>query len=311
MQYSIRLYWLLAFLFSTGLAVAQKAAPATLDAPLEKSLLWEIKGKGIKTSYLYGTIHLISSQDYFLMPAAEKKFQKAKRLVLEIDISNPMAMGLEMMVLAPMKENKRLKDLYSPEDYAVVKKYFTEESKNTQIKSMPFDMLETWKPMLIQSVLYQDGIDLKGGSTKSYEMELVSMAQKRKMSFGGLETIGDQMSIFDKIPYEKQAEALLESIQELKTSNGTSALTELESIVQLYKTQDIEGMITMTDEEYGDIEGADDLLLNNRNQNWIDKIVQYAQKEPIFFAVGAAHLAGDNGVIKLLIKKGYTLTPIR
>jgi hypothetical protein len=50
--------------------------------------------------------------------------------------------------------------------------------------------------------------------------------------------------------------------------------------------------------------------LKNRNENWIPVMAVMMKKRPVFFAVGAGHLAGDNGVIKLLRKAGYTLTPV-
>ena len=51
-------------------------------------------------------------------------------------------------------------------------------------------------------------------------------------------------------------------------------------------------------------------LLDNRNVNWLKIMPEMMQKESVFFAVGAAHLAGDLGVINLLKKAGYTVKPI-
>jgi uncharacterized protein YbaP (TraB family) len=53
------------------------------------------------------------------------------------------------------------------------------------------------------------------------------------------------------------------------------------------------------------------VLLDNRNQNWIPKIEKVAKEKPTLFAVGAAHLPGENGVIALLRKKGYTVEAVK
>ncbi len=52
-------------------------------------------------------------------------------------------------------------------------------------------------------------------------------------------------------------------------------------------------------------------LLNNRNKNWIPIIIKTAKEMPTFFGVGAAHLAGDEGVIKLLRKAGYKVVAVK
>ena len=62
-----------------------------------------------------------------------------------------------------------------------------------------------------------------------------------------------------------------------------------------------------TDTKFGKYE---DLLMGNRNKNWIDKIKNYTKQKPSFFAVGAAHLGGENGVLNLLQKAGYTIKPV-
>ena len=51
-------------------------------------------------------------------------------------------------------------------------------------------------------------------------------------------------------------------------------------------------------------------LLINRNKNWIPEISKYAKEKPTFFGVGAGHLPGENGVINLLRKAGYTVKAV-
>ena len=50
-------------------------------------------------------------------------------------------------------------------------------------------------------------------------------------------------------------------------------------------------------------------LLINRNRNWVPIIENAIQQQPVFFAVGAGHFGGKDGIIELLRKRGYTLTP--
>ena len=52
------------------------------------------------------------------------------------------------------------------------------------------------------------------------------------------------------------------------------------------------------------------LLLDNRNKNWVKQLETILPKKSLFIAVGAGHLSGDNGLINLLRKKGYTVQPL-
>ncbi|MCH2043471.1 MAG: TraB/GumN family protein [Saprospiraceae bacterium] len=274
--------------------------------PLEKSLLWKVTGNGIKPSYIYGTIHMIGKDDFFLTENTKKYFKKTKCLVLEIDMSNMMGMSMKMLSMAPMKDAK-LVDLLSEEDYTLVKNYFEKEASSPELKMMPFNMIENWQPMLLQSFLY---VDIIGKPTEAYEMKFLGMAkQQKKMEYGGLETVEDQMAVFQTMPYKDQAEALVELIKELKSEDGTAA-KEFQAMVDLYKQQDIEGLLEVSSEEYEETEDFQENLINKRNRNWIPKIGTFAKQKSTFFAVGAGHLGGEEGVLNLLKKEGYKLTPL-
>jgi hypothetical protein len=80
--------------------------------------------------------------------------------------------------------------------------------------------------------------------------------------------------------------------------------------VQLYKDQDIEGMQRQASED-PEIAGFEQILLINRNRNWIPVMERMMAEKPTFFAVGAGHLGGANGVLQLLKTAGYTVEPIR
>lgn len=77
---------------------------AQTSPKLENSLLWEVSGNGLsKPSYLYGTIHMICSSDYFLTDKTKKALESAEKLVLEINFSDPKEMS-QMQQLAMGKE---------------------------------------------------------------------------------------------------------------------------------------------------------------------------------------------------------------
>jgi uncharacterized protein YbaP (TraB family) len=140
----------------------------------------------------------------------------------------------------------------------------------------------------------------------SYEMALYDKANETSKQVGGLETMAYQMSLFDSIPYKDQAVMLLDAVR------GTNQESDMfEETVELYKLQKIEAMVAMVGESEENADGNyEDVLLNNRNRNWIPVMKKKMSANSTFFAVGAGHLGGQQGVIRLLRKEGYTVTPV-
>ncbi len=286
----------------------EKAVEKTVDAkPIANSLLWAISGNGLEdTSYLYGTIHLIAKDDYFLTDQTKVAFDKSEKVTFEINMEDMMDMGAQMglMMKAFMTDGQTLSDLLDEERYKEVQTHFEEMGMN----SFMWQMMERIKPMFLSvfgSMDMTGGGGLNTGEMMSYEMEFMEMAKGKEKSMGGLETAEYQMSMFDSIPYSAQAEMLYESIKVEDSSSD-----QLDEMVKLYKNQDLKGMMKMFAADEEGIGQYEDLLLVGRNKNWIPVMQKMMKEQVTFFAVGAGHLGGNNGVVNLLKAEGFTLTPM-
>ena len=83
-------------------------------------------------------------------------------------------------------------------------------------------------------------------------------------------------------------------------------------MMAIYEDKDIEGMLTMMDDSDNKITSENqDVLLNNRNKNWIPIMIKTMKNKATFFGVGAGHLAGEEGVIKLLRKQGFKVEAVK
>jgi hypothetical protein len=270
---------------------------------LTNALLWKIEGNGLtEPSYLYGTIHLIDADDYFLPSGTLAAMDNTKKMVFEIDMNEMSDMGAMMGLMdkAFMKDNQTLKDLISEEDYKLVDAHFSK-------LGMPLMMLERMKPMFL-TVFASGDMDpagLQTGTMKSYEMEFLEIAKNSNKQIAGLETIEFQLSVFDAIPYKAQAEMLVETIKA-----GETEISEFDVMVKMYKEQKINDMVSMISDEGEMLSEYEDILLSKRNEAWISGMKTMMSEMPTFFAVGAGHLAGKKGVIYLLQKEGYKLTPL-
>lgn len=283
---------MLRFIFLIGVLFAS----LTDSLSQEKALLYEISGKELaQPSYLFGTFHLLCKSDFILSDSLKNKFQKSEQLVLELDMDDPNMM-MAMMKGIKMKGDTTLKNLFSDSDYAYLNQYFSDSLK------MSLKMMERIKPFMLYSLMIPSLLDCP---VVAFEMELTSLAKKQNKEILGLESFEFQMGVFDAISYNKQAEYLLGSIKDSKSSK-----LELQKLLKVYLSKDIhelEKAIGDSDKMFKDFE---DILLKKRNEDWLSKIMDFAIQKPTFFAVGAGHLAGNNGIINLLKKQGYGVKAI-
>jgi hypothetical protein len=262
----------------------------------EKSLLYEISGKGIKTSYLLGTFHMLCEDDLFLTQVIQDKLKASEQLVLELDFDSP-DLQTEMQKNMVLPAGKSLKDYLKGADYDKVAQFFKEELK------MPLENLLTLKPFTLGTFLYPKYLACK---TASWEMSLMALAQAQKAEILGLETVKDQFDAVGKTSAEIQVKGLVATITDFQ--KGKDMMFKM---VNLYKAQDVDALYAFAAQEMSkDDKNGAKYMLDDRNKNWIPKIEKMSKEKASFYAVGAGHLGGKNGVINLLRKKGYTVKAI-
>ncbi|MBC7889722.1 MAG: TraB/GumN family protein [Ferruginibacter sp.] len=263
----------------------------------DNSLLWEISGRGLKnSSYLFGTFHLMCKNDIRFSEQLKTAVSNSGVVYLEMDMDDP-AILLGGLLMMNMKDGKKLKDLYNADEYQKLIAYF----KDTL--HMPVGMLQSTKPFFLAALLYPKMMPCK--TVSGVEEELMKLAKQQKKEIKGLETMEFQAAVFDSIPYEEQAKELLKSIDSM-----VSYQKYFDTMIAVYKTQrlmEIEKLFK--DSEFG-MEDHQDLLLNDRNKNWVAQLKTIMKGQSVFIAVGAGHLVGKEGLISLLRKEGYTLKPI-
>ncbi len=278
---------LLSCLISTLATVAQ--------VPKEKTLLWKIEGNGLKSaSYLYGTMHLMCPDDITIHPKLTSAFNSSSQLLLELDMDDPKLMFAMMGGMA-MKDTFKISSLMSKKDFDSVSAIFKSKT------GMSLTLLNKTKPILLMTMIYPS---MLGCAPEGWEGRFQAMAKEKGIELKGLETIEEQMAVFDSIPYKIQAEMFKKTMYSIDSAKQT-----LFDMVKMYKTKDIDKLYRMStsDEDFGKY---DEVLLNKRNRNWISRMAKEMKSLPTFFAVGAGHLGGPQGVISLLRKKGYKVSPV-
>ena len=271
----------------------------------QAQLIWKITGNGIKKpSYLFGTHHLIPIQFLDSIPGLYKAFNECEKVVGEMVLNNIDATE-KIQQAAIMPNNLRIDSLLKPADYKLV---------DTELKSvLKFGLKDV--PILNPTMLvtmyelevYKKLTGFTDDKQSDSYFQLVAVQKDKKVI--GLENLDQQIKfLFGSTDYKRQAQILVETVR-----RKNEMLKEMLQLNKLYKTGKLDqlvelskgkGNITdMTDEEYA-------IMVDNRNADWVTKLPQIIKESSCFIAVGALHLGGKNGLIKLLQKKGYKVSPL-
>lgn len=273
------------FLFISGFVFGQN-----------NSLLYQVKGKDKKVSYLFGTIHMIPDSLYYFPGKLDKILSKSDEVVLEISNLSDQSSLMKLLIL----DSGSCFDIFTPQQKDSVLNWGADL---LGIKPEQFEKgFEKKKPFTLLQLSFQKMIS---GKIRMVDMEIESKAQSNKIPVSGLETVEYQLAIFDKMPSEELASFIMETVR-----NPDEGEETFRKMVLYYSQQDLENLAKLISES-DELGSSAEELLDKRNRNWIPKMEILMGSKTCFFAVGAGHLGGPSGVIELLRQKGYEVTPIR
>lgn len=159
------------------------------------------------------------------------------------------------------------------------------------------------KPEFLVALLFPKMMTCE--NTGSMEEAVMQLAKDQDKEIRGLETMAFQASLFDSIPYEKQAKELLDMVDSFEQYRS-----EFNLMMQAYLGQQLVVLEKqMADPKYGIAEFRNEIL-DKRNYNWVSQLKTIMHLNSVFIAVGAGHLVGKTGLIELLRAAGYTVRGI-
>lgn len=263
------------------------------QSPAASSLLWEISGNGLKTpSYLYGTYHILCEADFRIKEKTKQAFARASRIVMEVNLTDTSEMAATIRMA--MSPDKKLSQQIAPDQARLL------DSLLTARFSLPLAKVDQFTPAGLLSIIVYKAAGCP--NIKMPDMELMKMAGIAGKKTGGLEMVADQMEVLNKIT---DIPTLFQYLQDADTYLAYSR-----EMVNAYKTEDLHTLDQLLRNRKYMTVAAEELILDVRNRNWVEKMPGLMEKESVFFAVGAGHLSGNNGVISLLQHKGYNVKPI-
>jgi uncharacterized protein len=289
---------LIAGLVLTGLpAIVAVQCSGSGDGALKDAIIWRISGDDLQgPSYLFGTVHLLDSSDFYLHKTVIEQLKRADAVVFE---TNPRLPGYQEKALEnAMMANDSLKGVLSAEQYETIRKFFLEEF------NFPVEAVKQMKPFYLASLI---GALQAHDNSLSYEQELIRLAQKEGKTIKGISTIEKESGMLSLVSLEEQVAYLFDEIESYR--NGHSRALK-EKMMEAYRAAAIETIDSLVYRSLAAFGSIYEIMFPRRNESWVPGMIELMQKESCFFAVGAGHLPGESGLIRLLRKKGYKVVPV-
>ena len=257
-------------------------------------LLWEISKTGQQPSHLFGTIHSEDPEVVALPAPVRQVFDAANSVVLEMLMDTEAMMYSSTAML--MLDGRSLSDVLGMPLYKQVAEVIAS-------RGIPELVLNRMKPWAAAVVLSTPVLE----TGKVLDLVLYQDALQQDKAVYGLETIREQLDLFDSMPESDQVILLRDAVDNLSELDAMNA-----ELLAVYKQRDIGGLLALneTSMQTGDQRLAKDFqrrVIDDRNHRMAERMQQYLQQGKAFIAVGALHLPGKEGLLNLLEQQGYTV----
>ncbi|HIC79622.1 MAG TPA: TraB/GumN family protein [Kiloniellaceae bacterium] len=300
-----------AVLFVT-LMVAACAAPEPIplperpDIPFGEGRIWKVEGDGIAPSYVFGTYHISDPRVMEITEAVENAFQSSQIAAFEYDYgpdAEEFEVDLEMIKLP---EGTTTRSLVGNDTFG--KLQFILRSRDR----VPRNDIKPW--------IFWDSLGGPRAGLYTNDDESVRDApvlddwlQTRARDEGkkvvGLETQEEGFLKYDSIPMEMQVRLLTATVEHYHSRRGGAPT------VQYYLDGDLAMLEAFWQEGLSwydpDVAEMLDFRISiNRNHIMVERMQPLMREGPTFVAVGAGHLSGEEGILRLLEQQGYRVTRV-
>ena len=280
------------------------------DASLAQPPYLRVKAKNGAALLVLGTVHLGPTAGWRFSPQIEAGLEEASGFVMELDLHavSDDQVGSLLADLVLLKPGQKIEDVVSPE----TAKLLDENDALLAQLGLPANARTRFKPWyiaasLIQMAAVDSGYDL----TKSAENALLSRIGDAPLL--ALESVEGQLGLMDTLPPAAQDAMLRDTLARLD-----DAVSELKRLVEAWRASDRSELLAISRQGIDEIPGLEafyDRLLKERNHNWVRELGAILEDperkdETTFVAVGALHLAGEDGLENLFAEAGYHVVRI-
>ncbi len=257
-------------------------------------LLWELSKPGIEPAYLFGTIHSEDPEVLQLPQPVQQAIDRCNTVVLEMLLDAEAMMYSSTAML--MMDGRMLSDI-------IGKPLFRQTASAIRSRGIQELVLERMKPWAAAVILSMPASE----TGLVLDMMLYQSALEQGKSVHGLETVEEQLNVFEALSEKDQVLLLQDAVENFPELDALHA-----ELLEAYKQRDLAGLMALGEAamQAGDQQLADEFqqhLVVDRNHRMLDRMQVYLRQGEVFIAVGALHLPGEEGLLKLLEQQGFTV----
>jgi uncharacterized protein YbaP (TraB family) len=263
--------------------------------------VWRVSTSEDSELWLLGSVHYLREQDHPLPDVIERLYARADALVMEIDLDDldPASIQTQFMLAALLPTSSQLSNVVDADVYRLAES--TAGSLGLDIAA-----LARVEPWLVALTLMDLGMTQLGyRSDQGLEQYLLERAQRDRKPIYGLETVTDQVRVFDGLTPAEQEALLEQTLFELD-----SAGREMDELLTAWRDGSLATLTDKLSASFEEFPGLYETLVIDRNRNWLPELERLAaQPGRHLVVVGALHLVGENSVVDLLRERGLSVEP--
>lgn len=294
------------FALAAGLALAAPAAAETPDdfSLYSETLMWRLEPPaGGAPSFMVGTVHMVDERLQPSLDRALARLHEAGALVVEVELADAAQSGMMAAMLLP--EGRALTDLIGEDRFARLAAIVADYG----IPAVFLEKMAPWGAAMTISIPAEQLQKMAAG-IPVFDQTLVLAADDAGLPVETLESIEEQVAALSGAPEADQVEMLNNAIDMHDELTGLVA-----TMVELYIADDLRGLaeLLVLEMDLGDdamTERAFEALVTERNHRMAERVAPLLAERPHLVAIGAMHLPGEDGVLSLLARQGWTVTPM-
>jgi Uncharacterized protein conserved in bacteria len=264
----------------------------------ENVCIWKIKSDN-NTVYLLGSIHFLNQADYPLDDRYDQCFEDAENVVFELNFDSTQTPAFQQYTLlkAFYPQGETFQGSVSDSTYTLVKNKLLE-------LGMPVEKLNTLQPWFIAITMLSLNLQKLGfDPTLGVDQHFFELAKEAQKNIIGLESPEFQLDLLATLGGEDQEDFIVKSIDQFDEMESS-----IHDLVDAWDVGDLEKLDELLNKGFEEYPALKQSLLIDRNYNWLDDVIEYTKdNEDYLVIVGSGHLAGEEGLIKLLKAQGYSV----
>ena len=285
-----------------GLAGALLLVLVAGTAHADGGSVWSLKGKR-NTVYLAGSVHALPEGHAELSPQLERAYEAADAIVMEVDLDdlNPLEAVQFVAEQGTLPPAQSLEDVVGAAKYSKI----MELANSIDVPELALARLEPWAAAMVltQFALMKSGFDPELG----IDMQVTARARADGKPIEGLETVVDQLGIFDARSLSEQTKFLVDAADDVPKMHD-----DLERLIAAWRTGDLDALEREFNKERSQAPALYDQLLGQRNRKWLPKIEALLDDDKDYLVlVGTLHYVGHDGLLELLARDGHKAVVLR